>query len=161
MAQLEALLDSLDRNPRWTPERSASLSAISRFFAEDLCSLIRKEDEILYPALSGLFPTDPGPLSVLRKEHRDLCLSFRKMYDIGKSLNEGDNPPETLAELQRSGRMAADVLEDHLYKEDRVLFPMAARFLTPERDTELIRKMENFDLAEGQPAAAGQPPSSE
>jgi iron-sulfur cluster repair protein YtfE (RIC family) len=142
LIQLAALLDSLPADARWTSERRIDFEAIGRFFSEDLCSFIRKEDEILYPALRSLFPDDSGPLSVLRAEHRDMCLSFKKLCEIEKSLGVGDNSPETLAGFEHYGRKALEVLQDHLYKEERVLFPMVARFLTPERDAELLRQME-------------------
>jgi hemerythrin-like domain-containing protein len=151
LTQLNALLDLFDAAPHWTPERRDSFRQLARFFEEDLCLLIRKEDQILYPALDGLFPAESGPLAVLRGEHRDLCLSFRKLREIGNSLTDEDNAAGILEEFQRSGRRAAEILKDHLYKEDRVLFPMAARFLTPERDAELLRRMESLQTGTGVP----------
>ena len=153
LAQLTTLLDLFDAAPHWTPERRESFHQLARFFEGELCLWIRKEDQILYPALDGLFPVEAGPLEMLRAELRDLCLSFRKLCEIGNSLLDGGNPPETFGEFQRSGRRAAEILKDHLYKADRVLFPMSARFLTPERDAELVRRMESLQAGTGVPSS--------
>jgi iron-sulfur cluster repair protein YtfE (RIC family) len=144
LAQLKSLLQLLTLAPQWTPEHRETFQQLARFFEGKLCLLVHKEDQILYPALYELFPPDVGPLAVLRGEHRALCSNFRKLSEIGNSLRTEGNPPEILDEFQRLGRKAAEVLEDHLYKEERVLLPMAARFLTSERDAELLRQMESL-----------------
>lgn len=148
LTQLKTLLEYVSRSPQWTPEHQESFRQLCRFFEEKLCLLIRKEDQILYPALEGLFPADAGPLAVLRSEHRELCLSFRKVCEIGNSLSEEGTTPAILDQFQRFGRKAAEVLEDHLYKEERVLFPMAARFLTPARDADLLAQMEGLRVGQ-------------
>lgn len=144
LAELDSLLDAVARDHQWSPERSQAFQKISEFFREDLCRLIRKEDEILYPSLGGLFPSEFGPLSVLRSEHQRLCAAFRELCEAGKSLADGKTSPQALKDLERHGRTAAEVLSDHLYKEERVLFPMVARFLTPERDAELLQQMQSL-----------------
>ena len=147
LAELEALLKNLDSGFQLTPERREAFDKISKYFTEDLTSLIRKEDEILYPSLKELFPSDFGPLSVLRNENLALCFNFRRVCEIAKSLRQGENPPEILRDIVQCGWKAVEVLHDHLYKEERVLFPMVARFLTPELDAELVGKMENLHTA--------------
>lgn len=147
LAELESLLKTLDSNVQWTPERQQIFDTLSKYFTEDLTSIIRKEDEILYPSLKELFPSALGPLSVLRSEHQSLRIHFRRLCEIGKSLGPGENSPETLRDFEQCGWKAVEVLHDHLYKEDRVLFPMVARFLTAELDAELVGKMENLHTA--------------
>jgi hemerythrin-like domain-containing protein len=147
LSELDSLLDAIVREQQWSPERSQAFRKISDFFLENLCCLIRKEDEILYPSLVGLFPTELGPLSVLRSEHKRLCAAFRELCEAGKSLAEGKSSPQALEDFERSGRSAAEVLRDHMYKEERVLFPMVARYLTPERDAELLQKMQSLQAA--------------
>jgi iron-sulfur cluster repair protein YtfE (RIC family) len=147
LAQLTSLLDSLSANPEWTEERRESFGQIARYFEKDLYALVREEDQVLYPALEGLLPADSGPILLLRIELTDLCASFRKHCEIGKSLRVGENPPKTIGEFQHFGRKAIEVLEDHLYKEERVLFPMAARFITPPRDRELLQQMKSLGEA--------------
>ena len=153
LAQLASLLDALAQNRHWTAEHRESFRKLTVFFEHELCLLIRKEDEILYPALRDLFPTDPGPLAVLRSEHRDLCRNFHKVCEIGRSFSDGDLATSSLEEFQSCAREAVEVLEDHLYKEERVLLPMVARFLPPQRDAELVRRMESLQPQKKKPSA--------
>lgn len=148
LAQLESLLDELDEDPRWTPERSTALGRVSGFLTGDLARIIRKQDEILYPALGGLFPLHEGPLAVLRGEHEALSAHFREVCRAGDSLSRGENTEQNLRALTKSGRKGLEILQDHLYKEERVLFPMVARYLTTERDAELLKKMETLGAAD-------------
>ena len=144
MAKFESLLTALDADPTWTPERRAVLDAVLGFLCGPLALLIRKKNEILYPALKGLFPLDEGPLALLRDEHEALLSHFREACRAGDSLNSGENQGKNFCTFQISGRKAMELLNDHFYKEEKVLFPMAARYLTPERDEELFKRMESL-----------------
>lgn len=144
MAEFESLLVALDADPKWTPERRAVLDAVRLFLSGPLALLIRKKDEILYPALEGLFPLDEGPLALLRDEHKALLSHFREACRAGDSLNSGEDQGRNFCAFRISGRKATELLNDHLYKEEKVLFPMAARYLTPERDEELFNRMESL-----------------
>lgn len=156
LSELESLLDALDSDLAWTAERCATFRRISNFFTHNLCCLVRKEDEILYPSLNGLFPPDFGPLALLRGEHEALCRNFQHLCEVGQSLCQGENSPQALKDFARFGRGAAEVLRDHLYKEKRVLFPMVTRFLSPELDAELLQKMENLRTAKDKPESLKQ-----
>ena len=144
MAQFESLLSQLDRDPHWTPERCAAFELIQNFLSGPLVLLIRKKNEVLFPALEGLFPLRDGPLAVLQEEHKALMAHFGEVRLAGESLNRGDNKVIALRALSTSGRKGMELLNDHLYKEEKVLFPMVARYLTPERDEELLRRMESL-----------------
>lgn len=153
--ELDALLDAVVAGPEWNAERSQAFRKISKFFSDDLCLLIRKEDEILYPSLDGLFPSELGPLSVLRSEHQRLFAAFRELCETGRALAEGQVSPQALQDFERSGRTAAEILRDHMYKEERVLFPMVARYLMPERDAELLQKMQSLQAVKAPDSSLG------
>ena len=142
LAELESLLDTQKADPEWTAGRSTAFARISRFFNEVVIGHIRKEEEVLFPALEAFLPRDVGPLAVLRAEHADTCENFRRLCVSGESSAQRDNPPQLLEDFQRAGRKVLEVVRDHIYKEDRVLFPMVARFLSPELDAEILRRME-------------------
>ena len=144
LVQLESFLDAVALDLEWTGERREKFDRMASSFSQCLSDLFRKEGEILYPALEGLFTSDLGPLQVLRDEHQSAYHNFRQLSEISASLQAGKNPPETLKKFDRSGRKTIEILRDHMYKEERVLFPMAARSLTPERDAEMAQKMENL-----------------
>jgi iron-sulfur cluster repair protein YtfE (RIC family) len=143
LTELESLFSSLGSDGAWTSEYAQTFKKVRKYVEEDLVALVRKEDELLYPLLEGLFSFDLGPLDALRGEHRTVCANLQRMCEISETLSSGENPPEKLRELELYGRKGIEALQNHLYKEERVLLPMAARFLTPEQDAELVGKMED------------------
>lgn len=142
LAGLELLLDGLDDEKRWTPERCEKFESVSEFLSARLAQLNRKECEILYPALQGLFSLQEGPVAMLCDEHKTVLGFFGELHRAGSSLSVGEEEEQNLKAFTASGRKSIEILRNHLYKEERVLFPMVTRFLTPDRDAELIKKME-------------------
>jgi hemerythrin-like domain-containing protein len=142
LAHLELLLDALDDEKSWTAERCGKFESISDFLSTRLTQLYFKECHILYPALDGLFSLREGPLALLCDEHKEVVDCFGDLCRAGSSLCVSKNKERDIRAFIASGRSSLELLRNHLYKEDRVLFPMVARFLTPERDVELLKKME-------------------
>ncbi len=149
--ELDVLLDELAGDGEWTRARCDRFQKISLYFAQGLCALIRKENEVLYPSLEAFLPGDFGPLAVLRGEHEALCANLAKLRESGRAMCEGKNLAQTLGEFLRFGHETADILRHHLYKEARVLFPMVARMLTPELDAEILRRMEALPPSPSKP----------
>jgi regulator of cell morphogenesis and NO signaling len=154
MLALETLLEGLAQDPQWTAARTAAFEEIRRGLTQDLCRLIRKENELLYPLLEPHFERDSGPLANLRAEHAFLSDTCRLLCEAAKNLRPGDNPLPALREFQTFGSGAVEVLRNHLYKEERVLFPMAARLLTAEQNAELLRRMQALEDAPPQEPAS-------
>jgi hemerythrin-like domain-containing protein len=71
-AELESLLASQKAQPRWAAEHALAFAWIVRGFTDCVIPHMRKEDELLFPALEGFLPRETGPLAVLRGELRDL-----------------------------------------------------------------------------------------
>ncbi len=150
---LESLLDS---RAEWSAVHSETLALILLLFGRELAGHIQKEEELLFPALEGLLPHDEGPLTVLRDEHRDLCRYFCRLCHAGHSMSEEHHPESVREEFQRSARATIRIMRDHIYKEDRVLFPLVARLLPPGVDEKLLERMESLqrsraDLPAGSP----------
>ena len=102
---------------------------------------MRKEDEILYPALEEFLPRDVGPLMVLRTEHDDIVNNFNRMQNSYQLMIQGNVRPEVVQKLLFFGHTLLQLLRDHAYKEERVLFPMVSRFLRPELDARIDADM--------------------
>lgn len=141
LAALDALLDTLERAPGWSAACGETFSRIQRFVAEDWLLHECKEDTILFPALAGFLPSDVGPLDVLRGEFAGITSEAGRMAQAAAALQASDAPPKLLHNFLRAGRAFGQLLRDHIYKEDRVLFPMVARHLPPEKDAELLAAM--------------------
>ncbi len=126
----------------WGPREQEDFATLQDYFHLHLHRHLRKEDEILFPALEGFLPRDLGPLAVLRGEHEDVRELYRRVKIAGEARLRPQVGFEARAQLEHYSAGMVRVLRDHIYKEDRILFPMVARFLTPERDGELLRQME-------------------
>jgi len=87
-----------------------------------------KEEDILFRAMvrNGM-PVDGGPLAVMLAEHaegRRLTGSLAKI-----SANEGEWTTEQRRRLLLDATSYARLLNAHIQKEDRVLYPMATQML--------------------------------
>jgi len=155
LAELESLLEEQAKEPRWGEAEREDFKWISEILGNHLNHHVRKEDEILFPALEAFLPRDLGPLAVLRGEHTDLRDIFGRLVRAGEARAKGNDQPEAIEGFKRHGGAILQIVRDHIYKEDRVLFPMVARFLSPEQDAHLLEQMEAINA----PKAAGSPAS--
>lgn len=90
-----------------------------------------KEEEILFRAMvdNGM-PVDGGPLAVMLAEHaegRRLTSSLAKI-----SADEGEWTKEQRRRLLVDATSYARLLNAHIQKEDRVLYPMATQILADD-----------------------------
>ena len=143
----EDFLADQARVAQWGANEREDFRLVHDLFHERLARHLRKEEEVLFPALEAFLPRDLGPLAVLQGEHEDVRELYRRVHAAGELRSRGMADTEVLAKLQHYGAGMTRVLRDHIYKEDRILFPMVTRFLTPERDAELLRRMEQIQLA--------------
>ncbi len=146
-AELDALLGEVKLDSQWTPERVHIFERFADYFRVDLMVHMRKEDEILYPALEEFLPRDVGPLMVLRTEHDDIVSNFNRMQNSYQLMLQGNMRPEVVQKFIFFGTTLLQLLRDHSYKEERVLFPMVARFLRPELDARIAGDMETLSRA--------------
>ena len=144
LAALESLLDSKQKGRNWDVADSRALEVLTGALSREQCRHMRKEDEVLFPFLEKFLPGDSGPLMVLRGEHQDLSGGLRNVVQAGGLLLQDGHASQASRDLQCFGRKTIQGFRDHIYKEDRVLFPMVERFLSPDQDLPLLRRMENI-----------------
>jgi hemerythrin-like domain-containing protein len=154
LAALDALLNSLEQERRWSSARAESFLRVRQFVTHDLPLHECKEDKILFPALAGFLPSDTGPLDVLRSEFAGIAVEAGRMVECAAALAQGEAAPKLLQSFLRAGRAFGQLLRDHIYKEDRVLFPMVARYLPSEKDAELLAAMQRCATNSSLPASA-------
>ncbi len=141
LAALDSLLDSVALEPVWSANRCEAFARIRSFIARDLPLHQCKEDNVLFPALVGFLPDDSGPLDVLRGEFVSISSEATRMVEHASALCVGEVVPKSTRSFLQAGRSFGQLLRDHIYKEDRVLFPMVARYLPAEKDAELLAAM--------------------
>jgi len=147
-AELAFLLEALDHGAPWSFSCAEQFENVCCFYRGVVLAHIRKEEEVFFPVLEAYLPRDTGPLAVLRGEHREICAFFERLCEISRSLTPGERGTSALEEFMHKGRALGRLVGDHLYKEDRVLFPMVARFLSPDRDARLLEEMQAIGAEE-------------
>jgi len=115
---------------------------------------VQKEEQVLFLELENFLPREMGPLAVLRGEHHDLAREAATLLSAAEALAAAGHVPDVVEQFDRAGRNLLRLVRDHFYKEERVLFPMVARFLSPERDAHLLERMRVLDGSGSGPGAA-------
>jgi hemerythrin-like domain-containing protein len=132
LTQIEAAIMARD---------DGDLAPFAAFLANEVVHHFAIEEQALFPLLARHLSLEQGPLAVMNAEHA----AFRELLgDLTTAVRAGnlDAQRTHAAEL-------VELLRGHIAKEDQVLFPMAARLLSP---AELVE-------VDGRTAAlAGSPP---
>jgi hemerythrin-like domain-containing protein len=106
---------------RWLQAKAAD---VGRFFEGDLVAHFQAEEEILFPAMRGLEGA-PALIEELLEEHRELERMMGRL--------RGGQGETLVGALQAF----ADLLEAHIRKEERQLFPLYER----QAPAELARRV--------------------
>ena len=98
-----------------------------------------KEEEVLFATMArNGMPTDDGPIGVMLFEHdraRELTAGLGKAAERWAG---GDRDvADTLADYARA---YGELLTQHIYKEDNILFPMAAQAILPQEQDEVLHE---------------------
>ena len=95
-----------------------------------------KEDGLLFPAMIGAgVPDQGGPIGVMLAEHAQ----GRKLI---RDMEESISTDVDRMKLAQAAREYANLLRNHIQKENNVLFPMAERVLT---ETQLEKLYKGFE----------------
>ena len=103
-----------------------------------------KEEEFLFPAMEAAgVAKEGGPIGVMLMEHTAGRAAIRGMTDAAAKLRENDHAAG--AEFAKHARDYIGLLRAHIQKENNILFAMADRTLTQEKQQELSK---HFDVIE-------------
>jgi hemerythrin-like domain-containing protein len=110
----------------------SGLAPFAAYLAEEVMHHFAVEEQALFPLLARHLSPEQGPLAVMNAEH----IAFRELLaDLTTAVRAGnlDAQRTHAAEL-------VELLRGHIAKEDQVLFPMAARLLSPAELGEVDRR---------------------
>ncbi|MHB9057201.1 MAG: hemerythrin domain-containing protein [Bacillota bacterium] len=119
--------------------------AFSKWLGEALKNHFRTEEEALFPPLKKVFGGGGGPVAQMLYEHGEIEEAHAEM---ARALAKEAPDREALADA--SEKILA-ILPGHIEKEDNVLFPFAARRLTPDQMAAVSHLAETV----GKPHGAG------
>jgi regulator of cell morphogenesis and NO signaling len=136
------------REHGWSEDATARMRKAVTFINNDVRTHNEREEEYLFPELERMLPAS-GPTGVMRAEHRalwDALTSLEKELPLLQS----DADAESLRSICSYAFAVAELLTNHISKEDNILFPMAERMLQPAQLEELENVMKRlFPRTEG------------
>ncbi len=109
-----------------------------RFFEYELPLHIDQEDGGLFPPLEEHLGRDSGPCAVMRAEHEEITALGRAFVRLAAR----DFGAESWQEMARVSRDVSNILREHLFKEEQILFPMSQRLLSPEAFAAINERMD-------------------
>jgi hemerythrin-like domain-containing protein len=103
-----------------------------------------KEEELFFPALEKKgFSAQQGPVAVMLQEHiqgRNFVKGMTENLDQYKNGNK-----EALKRVYQNMNGYADLLVNHISKENNILFRMADKVLSDEEQTSLLEQFDNIE----------------
>jgi len=106
-----------------------------------------KEEKILFQTFAEKgIPVEGGPIGVMLIEHEEGRRMARVMAEAASSIKDGDLSKSKV--FSENAKSYAQLLTQHIYKEDNILYPMGRRLLSEEEKEELIRRFEVVERKE-------------
>ncbi|TQK45766.1 hemerythrin HHE cation binding domain-containing protein [Brevibacillus sp. AG162] len=105
----------------------------STFFSE-LEHHSRREEEGLYPLMANYIEREMGPIAAMEEEHdliKESLMSFIRIVEMEKS------EPVEIAAVHTHLLKSVEILMEHFFKEESVLFPMAEYVLSDAEKEQL------------------------
>lgn len=128
-----------------SPGAKKILADLKEFFEKDVKLHFVKEEEALFPEIEKFIPRDAGPVGVMLMEHEDLY-KYEGNFSKGVAMwLKDDNNLEAIKLIKENGRNYINLLREHIYKEDNMLFMMADMHLEDSQINEIMRKFEELD----------------
>jgi hemerythrin-like domain-containing protein len=108
-------------------------------------ALKTKEEELLFPALEQIgVRRDGGPIGVMLMEHQQGREFVRKMKEAFSEHKLGK--PEAAVHFTREAKGYIALLDQHILKENNILFPLAEKQLPDAKQSELSNGFEMIEV---------------
>jgi hemerythrin-like domain-containing protein len=129
---IDALAAFADETRRRTTEDKQELARFVEFIRQfaDACHHGKEEDILFKAMVEAGFPSQGGPIAAMLHEH-DVGRAFvTRLADLaGQAAPWSGEDREALAEAAHG---YANLLRQHIQKEDAILYPMAEQHLPPQ-----------------------------
>ncbi len=103
-----------------------------------------KEEDLLFVAMENVgIPRDRGPIAVMLREHETGRSYVRNMMEAVEKYKAGGSSYSS--RFVENAEKYAELLTQHIDKEDNVLYPMADMQLSEEKQYELIEEFEKLE----------------
>ncbi|MGO0063013.1 hemerythrin domain-containing protein [Brevibacillus fluminis] len=143
MSQLAHLAKELKRSPApVSGQMLKELYELGSAFRTELDQHSRREEEGLFPMMVTYIGREMGPMAVMEHEHREAKVNIELFLHVFEKvkLAEHDEITAALTHLQK----AVELLIQHFFKEENVLFPMAEQLLSHEEKERLQEMLQRL-----------------
>jgi hemerythrin-like domain-containing protein len=107
----------------------------------------RKEEGVLFIAMNEAgIPVQGSPIGVMLSEHEQGRAFTKAMREAAEYWEKGDLSARYAVTQNALGYVA--LLRQHIFKEDKILFPMANRVIPPEKQEKVVEEFERIELEE-------------
>jgi hemerythrin-like domain-containing protein len=146
LKMIEATETTAARLARGEKVPASTLAGLLEFFQlfADRCHH-GKEEEVFFPRLveKGM-PRDGGPVGVMLHEHEMGRELIREMRQAGDDYRDGK--AGAASSWAQAARSYANLLREHILKENEILFVMAERMLNESEQKELAEAFERVEI---------------
>ena len=105
----------------------------------------QKEEGVLFKAMVAAgMPREGGPINVMLSEHELGRAYTRAMREAALKLDAGDQTARTA--VVYDARAYAELLRQHIAKENGILYPLASRVIPAEVQEHLVADFEHIEL---------------
>ncbi|OGW06792.1 MAG: hypothetical protein A2889_03305 [Nitrospinae bacterium RIFCSPLOWO2_01_FULL_39_10] len=123
------------------------LTDLKTFLRKEADLHFKKEEAALFPEMEKFIPRDEGPIGQMLLEHEDLY-KYEDNFIRGVDLFSNDeNNGEAQKLIRENGNSFINLLREHIYKEDNMLFMMADMHLEEDQINAIMKKFEELDKA--------------
>ncbi len=124
-------------------DRRITLNRFVRVIGPDLELHLRKEEEVLFPALQRLVGEEHGAIALLREQHHQLRAALKRLAQLGCEC--GRQETFNWGEVAQTGQEFVGLLEDHEKKEEQLLIRALSDALKPQELMALARQFRTID----------------
>ena len=152
MKEHEAIKDSLvvlnkicDKLQSGEQVDSSHLDQIVEFIRNfaDKCHHGKEEDILFVTMVEAGFQKDSGPISVMLAEHNQGRELVKGLSEAVKLYKEGDR--EAISSIIENAHKYSTLLDQHIEKENNILYPMANARLNEELQNNMLNEFEKFE----------------
>lgn len=131
---VKVVCQRLDGGEKINPEHMSGIVHFIQGFA-DKCHHAKEEDLLFVELEAAGLPRDAGPVGVMLHEHDEGRTYVRAMKDAADQIVSGH--ATATKRFVENARNYASLLENHIYKENNILFPMADAHLSDDQQKKL------------------------
>ena len=108
----------------------------------------RKEEDHLFPLIERLgVPRHGGPLGVMLQDHEESKALAARFASLGRRYADGDG--SVLEDLKATFEAYANLLKNHYWKENDILYPMARRVMGAADADAVVAGIEQVEASIG------------